>query len=82
MSYVTSQPWAFPSSLMIGCIAKAISKKITIDPLELEDAQWFSKDKLLKAYAGFDVGITPARQGTIAEFLIQNWVKGILVHQY
>ena len=82
VSYVTSQPWAFPSSLMIGCMAKAISKKITIDPLELEDAQWFSKDTLLKAYAGFDVGITPARQGTIAEFLIQNWVKGILVHQY
>ena len=81
VNYVISQPWAFPSSLMLGCMAKAITREITIDQNELEDAQWVSKDVLLKAYAGYDVGITPARPGTIAEFLIQNWVKGTLTHK-
>jgi NTP pyrophosphohydrolases containing a Zn-finger, probably nucleic-acid-binding len=66
---------------MLGCMAKAITREITIDQNELEDAQWVSKDVLLKAYAGYDVGITPARPGTIAEFLIQNWVKGTLTHK-
>ena len=81
VKYVISQPWAFPSSLMFGCMAKAITHDITIDHNELEDAKWVSKDLLVKAYAGHDVDITPARQGTIAEFLIRNWVKGTLTDE-
>jgi len=81
VKYVISQPWAFPSSLMFGCMAKAITHDITIDHNELEDAKWVSKDLLVKTYAGLDVGISPARQGTIAEFLIRNWVKGTLTYE-
>ena len=40
--YVASQPWPFPSSLMIGLIGEATSKAIETDPRELEEARWFS----------------------------------------
>ncbi|HEX6958437.1 MAG TPA: NAD(+) diphosphatase [Ferrovibrio sp.] len=44
--YVASQPWPFPSSLMIGCIAEAESAEITVDKDELEEARWFSRDEV------------------------------------
>jgi NAD+ diphosphatase len=50
--YLTSQPWPFPSSLMIGCLAKATSTEITIDATELEDAKWFTKAEARAALAG------------------------------
>jgi len=43
VAYVASQPWPFPSSLMIGCLARAISSDITVDAVELEDARWFDR---------------------------------------
>jgi NAD+ diphosphatase len=78
VKYVASQPWPYPSSLMIGCLAPARSAKINIDPNELDDALWVTKETLVKALAGMDVGIKPAREGSIAGFLIRNWVKGTL----
>jgi NAD+ diphosphatase len=78
VTYVACQPWAFPSSLMIGCMAPATSTAITVDPNELDDALWVSKETLVKAFSGIDVGILPARQGAIAGFLIRNWVQGTL----
>jgi NAD+ diphosphatase len=78
VKYVASQAWPYPSSLMIGCIAAASSTKITIDPNELDDALWVTKETLVKALAGMDVGIKPAREGSIAGFLIRNWVQGTL----
>lgn len=44
--YVASQPWPFPSSLMIGMMAGAASEKIVLDGSELEDARWFGRDEL------------------------------------
>lgn len=78
VQYVTSQPWPYPSSLMIGCIASSISTKIKIDPNELDDALWVTKETLVKAFSGIDVGIEPAREGSIAGFLIRNWIKGTI----
>jgi NAD+ diphosphatase len=45
--YLVSQPWPFPSSLMIGCIAEALDDRITVDQDELEDAQWFTRDQAM-----------------------------------
>jgi NAD+ diphosphatase len=45
--YVMSQPWPFPSSLMIGLIGEAESDDITVDPVELETARWFARDELI-----------------------------------
>jgi NAD+ diphosphatase len=42
--YETSQPWPFPSSLMIGCLCEALSDEITVDTKELELVRWFSRD--------------------------------------
>lgn len=46
VTYVASQPWPFPSSLMIGCHAYADDPAITIDTTELEDARWFSREEV------------------------------------
>jgi NAD+ diphosphatase len=46
VSYVASQPWPFPSSLMIGLIGEALTEDIRIDARELEDARWFTGDEL------------------------------------
>ncbi len=46
ISYVASQPWPFPSSLMIGLIGEALNRDIVIDGNELEHARWFSRDEL------------------------------------
>ena len=47
VEYIKSQPWPFPSSLMIGVVAEALSSEINIDNDELEDAQWFSKEDIV-----------------------------------
>ncbi len=44
--YHSTQPWPWPSSLMIGCFAEAESEEITIDGLELEEARWVSRSVL------------------------------------
>jgi NAD+ diphosphatase len=43
ITYVASQPWPYPSSLMIGLIGEALNQDIVIDKTELEDARWFSR---------------------------------------
>lgn len=52
VSYVASQPWPFPSSLMIGCHALADDPAITLDRNELEDARWFTRAEVAAAMAG------------------------------
>lgn len=44
--YLASQPWPFPSSLMIGCVAEALTRDITIDTQELEDCRWFTRTEV------------------------------------
>lgn len=63
VAYFSSQPWPFPSSLMIGCHAEAISTEIAPDEDELEDCRWFSRDEVKLMLAGEhpDGLITPPR---------------------
>ena len=74
VTYLASQPWAFPNSLMIGCQGHATSKQITIDPQEIEDALWISKSEMMDVFAGTNDTLFPARPGSIAHFLIKNWL--------
>lgn len=74
VTYLASQPWAFPNSLMIGCHGHATSKQITIDPHEIEDALWISKSEMMDVFAGTNDTLFPARPGSIAHFLIKNWL--------
>lgn len=50
--YVASQPWPFPSSLMIACIAEAQDDMLTLDTHELEDAMWVTRDEVRAALDG------------------------------
>lgn len=72
--YLSSQPWPFPSSLMIGCHGEATSDEITIDPTEIEDAIWVSREVMMDVFAGNSTIMKPAREGAIAHFLIYNWL--------
>jgi len=49
VSYIASQPWPFPSQLMIACHAHADDDKVTIDKTELEDARWFTREEVAEA---------------------------------
>jgi NAD+ diphosphatase len=44
--YLASQPWPFPSSLMMGFLCEALSQDITIDPEEIAEARWFERDEV------------------------------------
>lgn len=72
--YVASQPWPFPASLMIGCHGEALGDEITIDPAELDDALWISREDVMDAFAGNRSDLLPARKGAIAHFLLRNWL--------
>lgn len=50
--YMDCQPWPFPMSLMLGCLAEAASGELTLDPAEIEDARWFSRDEVEQMLAG------------------------------
>jgi NAD+ diphosphatase len=74
VEYLSSQPWPFPSSLMFGCRGEATSEAIKLDPNELEDAVWISREEMMDVFAGKHPTINPARKGAIAHFLLRNWL--------
>ncbi len=78
VSYLSSQPWPFPASLMFGCQGEATSTEIKIDPEEIEDAKWVTRSQMLEVFAGNDPTMLPARKGAIAHFLLQHWLADSL----
>lgn len=72
--YVASQPWPFPGSLMIGCIAQARSDALTLDGNELEDAIWVDRAGVEAALAGAGSApfLAPPRFA-IAHTLLERW---------
>ena len=52
VSYYGSQPWPFPSQLMIGCFAECASREVMIDLNELADARWFTREEARNLLAG------------------------------
>jgi len=74
--YVASQPWPFPSSLMMACVATADDEKLTIDPNELEDAMWVSRDDVRQVMAGGSGPFLAAPPYAIAHTLLTEWAKG------
>ena len=76
VTYMASQPWPFPCSLMIGCLAEAEDEKITIDVTELDDARWFSREEALKLVDGRLDGFFCPPKFAIAHQLIAAWARG------
>jgi NAD+ diphosphatase len=74
--YFASQPWPFPSSLMIGCHARALSRDIVIDRNELEDARWFSRDEIISMLLRrHPDGLALPPPVAIAHHIIRAWIE-------
>ncbi len=69
--YHSSQPWPFPASIMLGFYAEALTEEITIDPAEITDARWFSRDQMRNC-ADHDFALP--RSDSIASRLIDDWI--------
>lgn len=76
VSYLASQPWPFPSSLMLGCRGEALTEAIRLDPAELEEALWLTREEIASVFAGLHARVRPPRRGAIAEFLLRGWLAG------
>ena len=78
VAYHSSQPWPFPSSLMIGLIAEVEDDDATPDQTELEAVRWLTRDELRRVLAsdeGWD-GVKPPPPLAIARTLMQAWADG------
>jgi NAD+ diphosphatase len=71
MTYLGSQPWPFPCSLMLGYHAGVTSTDIVVDGEEIVEARWFSREELAAACASGEVALPPAV--SIARRLIERW---------
>jgi len=76
VTYYATQPWPFPSSLMIGCFAKAKSREIIIDGNEIADARWVERDVVRRVLAGDqDQGFWLPPSIAIAHHLLRGWAE-------
>ncbi|QPH54835.1 NAD(+) diphosphatase [Pontivivens ytuae] len=78
VGYLASQPWPFPASLMIGCTGEALERDLRLDPVELDDAIWVSRERCAAAMDGRDPMLRPARKGAIARTLLDLWLRDTL----
>jgi NAD+ diphosphatase len=77
VNYYMTQPWPYPSSLMIGCTARATSEDIVVDRTELEDARWFDRDEAtLMIKRQHPDGLAGPHPFAIAHHLLGRWVHG------
>ncbi len=72
--YHSSQPWPFPSSIMLGFAARATDMTLNVDREELEDAAWFTRDQLLNSPE--DDTFRLPRKDSISRRLIDGWMRG------
>lgn len=78
VTYVASQPWPFPHSLMIGCMAEAQNTNIVLEPDELESGGWYTRQDVRKMFDDMhSEGIHVPPSGSIAHYLIRRWVEDL-----
>jgi NAD+ diphosphatase len=76
VKYFASQPWPFPSSIMIGCHALAVTENIVVDREELEDARWFTREELAAMLVRqHPQGLTTPPPVAIAHHIIRDYVE-------
>ena len=71
VTYHSSQPWPFPSALMLGFTAEATSSDIELNDSELEDARWFTREQLRSEFPKLPFRISIARR------LVDNWINQV-----
>jgi NAD+ diphosphatase len=81
--YLAAQPWPFPSSLMMGFLAEALTEEITVDPEELAEARWFPRaeirEMVARAAAGTDdpAQVSLPAPVAIAHHICRRWSSGL-----
>lgn len=73
--YLFCQPWPFPSSLMIGVILPAKTEEITVDPNELAEAHWFSRNEVRQILARAHPGIHCPPPLAVAHHILKAWAE-------
>ncbi len=76
VQYHSTQPWPFPSSLMIGSHAEAVTTDINMDDFEMTDVRWWSRDEVLLALAEKSEQLRVPGPIAIAHHLIKAWATG------
>lgn len=74
VEYAGSQPWPFPSSLMLGFQGIAESTDITVDGDELEEARWFTRAEITELTAAGELMLPPSV--SISRWLVERWHGG------
>ena len=75
--YHSSQPWPYPSTLMIGCMAQALDNQIVMDTEEMADVGWFSRDEVVEALGDLhnrDRAFRVPGPVAIAHHLLKAWI--------
>ncbi|XP_071168626.1 NAD-capped RNA hydrolase NUDT12-like isoform X4 [Mytilus edulis] len=76
VDYHSSQPWPFPASLMLGCLAYAKTEQLKVDEDELEDARWFRRPELVQMLTRqHPEGLFVPPEQAIAHQIIKSWVR-------
>jgi NAD+ diphosphatase len=71
ITYASSQPWPFPSSLMLGFRARTNDPTLNLDPAEIEEAAWYTRDQVRALAEGMTMRIPP--KFSISRRLIDDW---------
>ena len=79
VTYVASQPWPFPASLMVGFRARARATTMTLDRDELADARWFTAAELRRfgEWGDDESAWRLPRRDSIARFLVETWLLDV-----
>jgi NAD+ diphosphatase len=80
VEYQASQPWPFPSSIMLGFRARALTFDIVVDGVEIDEAHWFEAEQL-KSFGEWGDGgenYSLPRQDSIARYLVNSWMEEVL----
>jgi NAD+ diphosphatase len=73
VTYHSSQPWPLPYSLMIGCHAEAASTEINMDPEEMTDVKWFTREEVIRSLESKSDILKVPMKIAIAHHLLKDW---------
>ena len=76
VEYHSTQPWPFPSSLMIGSHCEALTTNVDMDDFEMTDVRWWDRDEVLLALAEKSEVLRVPGPIAIAHHLIKAWATG------
>lgn len=75
VEYIFSQPWPFPSQLMMGLTCRTSETKIKLNTNELEAAKWFSRDEVQAVFNKQSEAFLRPPRFTIAHHLLRHWLE-------